>query len=176
MPSLKSLSITPFWENASKTVEPATELFIPGARYSLKERIAQLGLEFLNPLSVVFRITGHFGFRIHPVSKKRSFHKGIDLGGVRIGTPVHAAMSGRVTFAGTSYGYGKMVILRHKKDYETRYAHLSRIQVRVGQKVPLQSVVGYVGKTGIVTGPHLHFEIRKGRKPINPRGITDFHR
>ena len=149
-----------------------SNFFLPGATYSPEERLAALGLAFFSPLTSTW-ITGLWGFRIHPLTKKRSFHKGIDLGGP-IGTKVYAAMGGRVIFAGSTYAYGKMVIIRHKKNYETRYAHLSAIYVKSGQRLPLQATIGRLGQSGRVTGPHLHFEVRRRGKSIDPREVTAF--
>ncbi len=168
-------NIISFFNSTNVTIPQPLGLsnfFLPGVSYSLKERSSLLGTDFFSPLYSTW-VTGNWGIRIHPLSKKRSFHKGIDLGG-RIGTKVYSSMGGRVTFASTAYGYGKMVVMRHKKGYETRYAHLNAIYVKVGQKIPNQTALGEIGQTGHVTGPHLHFEIRKNSKPINPKEVTDF--
>ena len=152
----------------------SNKIFIIYKTFSLKDRSSQLGAEFFSPLKEYY-ITGNWGFRIHPISKKRSLHKGIDLGG-RIGTPVYACARGRVTFAGTSRGYGKLIVLKHSKGYTSWYAHLNSIRVKTGQIIPSQAQIGTLGKTGNVTGPHLHFEIRKNNKSLDPRRITDFYR
>ena len=152
----------------------SNKIFIIYEIFSLKDRASQLGMEFFSPLKEYY-ITGSWGFRIHPISKKRSLHKGIDLGG-RIGTPVYACAKGRVTFAGTSRGYGKLVVLKHSRGYTSWYAHLNFINVKVGQVILSQVQIGTLGRTGNVTGPHLHFEIRKNNKSLDPRTITDFHK
>lgn len=151
-------------------------LFLPGVSYSLAERAGKLGLDFLKPLTA-FRITSIYGFRIHPITKKRSFHKGIDLA-APTGTTVYSAKGGTVTFAGESAGYGKLIIIRHPKSdnkptYETRYAHLSAFLVSSGTRVMSQQPIGKVGNTGTSSGPHLHFEIHKNGSLINPRDVTD---
>jgi murein DD-endopeptidase MepM/ murein hydrolase activator NlpD len=149
--------------------------FIPGASFSRNERLEKLGMEFLSPMKK-YTITCLWGTRIHPITKKRSMHAGIDLGGVPIGAKIYSARGGVVTFAGTSVGYGKMVIIKHsKKRYSTRYAHLNKILVKQGQRVSVGHPIGELGKTGNVTGPHLHFEVRRGTVSINPRDVTDFH-
>lgn len=94
-------------------------------------------------------------------------HSGIDYA-VGIGTPVRAARAGRVTWAGSSSGYGLRIDLDHGDGVSTRYAHLSRIDVRVGQAVPAGATIGLSGNTGESTGPHLHFELREGGRPVDP--------
>lgn len=87
------------------------------------------------------------------------FHHGIDLG-VRPRTRVYAARSGKVIRAGWYGGYGNVVVIKHDEDYTTRYGHLSKIRVKVGQRVTPQQIIGLSGSSGHATGPHLHFEIR----------------
>ncbi len=82
--------------------------------------------------------------------------------------PVTASRSGVVTFVGVAGGYGKLIKIKHSDGYETRYAHLNRIDVKKGQKVSQGQSLGQSGMTGRVTGPHLHFEVRKNGKPVNP--------
>jgi murein DD-endopeptidase MepM/ murein hydrolase activator NlpD len=106
-------------------------------------------------------ISSRFGYR------GREFHTGLDIASPT-GTPVSAADSGTVTFAGWSGSYGKIIKINHGNGYETWYAHLSSIDVSVGQKVSKGEVIGKVGSTGRSTGPHLHFEVRKNGTPQNP--------
>ena len=98
------------------------------------------------------------------------YHKGIDLPAPH-GAPVKAFCEGEVVFAGWDGGFGKTVIIRHERGYSSKYAHLSGINVTKDQKVSRQSTVGSVGTTGITTGPHLHFEIHKNGRPIDPLTI-----
>ncbi len=116
------------------------------------------------------RITSRFGWRIHPISKKKQFHKGVDYGAPR-GTPVWAVADGVVTRAGRARGYGNLVTIKHIGGVSTRYGHLSRINVKRGQKVRQRQMIGRVGKTGYATGPHLHFELRVNGEAINPRKL-----
>lgn len=146
--------------------------FIPDAAFSLHERINLYGKEFLSPLRGLTRITSFFGFRIHPITKKRSRHHGIDLS-CSSGDPVYATKGGIVESAYTANGYGKSVILNHGRNTLTRYAHLSDIKVKKGEKIYAGKVIGTCGNSGNVTGPHLHFEVIRLRKPINPLYITD---
>ncbi len=106
-------------------------------------------------------VTSRFG------SRWGGTHTGIDLAGPT-GSSVIAADGGTVTFAGWSGGYGKLIKIKHDNGYETYYAHLSSINVKVGQKVAKKEFIGKVGNTGNSTGPHLHFEIRKNGKALNP--------
>ena len=121
---------------------------------------------FLNrPISGV--LTSSFGYRIHPKRKKRHFHSGIDLAAKK-GTPISCAASGKVVFAGWKTGYGYVVMVDHGKGYETLYAHCSKLAVTTGQTVSTGKIVAYVGRTGVATGPHLHFEVRKNGIYKNP--------
>lgn len=112
-------------------------------------------------------VTSRFGFRRHPLFRRHHFHTGLDISAPR-GTPVSAAHDGKVLFAGWYGGYGKLVILDHGDGVSTLYGHLSRIVVTTGQSVSRRQVIGYVGSTGYTTGPHLHYEIRRNGRPINP--------
>ena len=112
-------------------------------------------------------VTSPFGTRFHPVLKRTIYHKGVDLRAA-VGDPLYAPESGRVSTAGWLGGYGKIIILKHKNGYQTRMAHLNKIYVKSGQYVKKGDLIGRTGKTGRVTGPHLHYEIRKNGVPQNP--------
>ena len=112
-------------------------------------------------------ITSPFGWRINPIWHSREFHPGIDIA-VATGTPVHAAADGVVTYAGWLTGYGNVVIIYHGSDISTLYAHLERYIVRKGDKVKRGQVIAYSDNTGWSTGPHLHFGVYLGDKPVNP--------
>jgi murein DD-endopeptidase MepM/ murein hydrolase activator NlpD len=119
------------------------------------------------PVPGVYTVTSGFGPRVDPVEGLDGFHAGMDIGAAT-GTPVVAVADGMVVVAGWAGGYGKAVFLQHAGGLETRYAHLSVFTVRRGQQVRAGDVIGYVGSTGKSTGPHLHFEIRRNGRPINP--------
>jgi len=104
------------------------------------------------------RLSSNFGTRVHPVTGKSKFHKGVDIAAPR-GNPVYAYASGTVTYAGWASGYGNFIAISHGNGMVTRYGHLSAINVRVGQKVSTRQRIGAVGSTGVSTGPHLHFEV-----------------
>jgi murein DD-endopeptidase MepM/ murein hydrolase activator NlpD len=95
-------------------------------------------------------------------------HRGLDIA-APIGTPIYASDGGTVISAGwNSGGYGQLIEIDHKNGYTTRYAHLNKISVKVGQEVPQGFRIGDMGTTGRSTGPHLHFEIRKGGGAVDP--------
>jgi murein DD-endopeptidase MepM/ murein hydrolase activator NlpD len=96
-------------------------------------------------------------------------HEGIDLGAA-YGTPIAAAGSGTVIYAGWLGGYGNLTVIDHGGGLATAYGHQSRIAVSVGQQVSRGEVIGYVGSTGHSTGPHLHFEVRINGQPVDPLG------
>lgn len=114
------------------------------------------------------RIGSYFGYRTDPFYKVTKFHEGIDFTAA-IGTPVYATGDGVVTEAEYNRGgYGMCIKINHGYSYETFYAHLSRMKVRVGQKVTRGEIIGFVGNSGKSTAPHLHYEVHKGGQPINP--------
>lgn len=118
------------------------------------------------------RLTSGFGSRYHPVLGRMRMHKGVDYG-AGTGTPIHAAGDARVAFVGWKGGYGRAVILDHGRGYTTLYGHMSRFgKEKVGQRIPQGTVIGYVGMTGLATGPHLHYEFRVNGVHRNPLSIT----
>jgi len=117
---------------------------------------------------VAGRIISGFGYRIHPIFGVRRFHSGIDIA-ASYGTPVKAADGGQVVQAGYFGGYGNSVMLYHGGGFATWYAHLSSINVSMGQFVQRGQVIGLIGSTGWATGPHLHFEVRINGAPQDPR-------
>lgn len=119
------------------------------------------------------RVTSGFtSARKHPILGRTRAHQGVDYG-AGSGTPIMAAGDARVQFAGWKGGYGRTVILDHGRGYTTLYAHMSRLgKYKVGQRVPQGSVIGYVGSTGLATGPHLHYEFRVNGVHRNPLKVT----
>ena len=119
------------------------------------------------PLSVM-RVTSGFRMdRMHPILRRVLPHNGIDYAAAH-GTPVYSTADGSVSYASVRGGYGNMVEVQHPNGYATRYAHLSRIAVRPYQPVRQGDVIGYVGATGLATGPHLHYEVRRKGQPVDP--------
>ncbi len=114
------------------------------------------------------RISAFYGYRIHPIYKTKIFHEGVDFA-APTGTEVYAAGDGVVLNAARSnYGYGNVITIDHGFGYVTAYAHLSAFNVKKGQKVKRGHIIGYVGNTGLSTGPHLHYEVRKNNNRVNP--------
>ncbi|MET4698388.1 murein DD-endopeptidase MepM/ murein hydrolase activator NlpD [Constrictibacter sp. MBR-5] len=118
------------------------------------------------------RLSSGFGMRRHPILGYSKMHRGIDFA-APTGTPIMAAGNGTVRFAGRRGGYGKYVSIRHNAEYDTAYAHMSRIapDVTPGKRVKQGDIIGYVGTTGRSTGPHLHYEVMVNNQQINPMSI-----
>jgi len=118
------------------------------------------------------RISSTFGRRKHPVHGYSAMHKGVDYA-APTGTPIHATANGVVSFQGWQRGYGNITIVQHASGYSTRYAHQSRFAqgLKKGMRVAQGQLIGYVGSTGVSTGPHLHYEVRKNNDPLNPQSL-----
>ncbi len=116
-------------------------------------------------------ISSRYGMRRHPILGYRRMHSGQDYR-ARHGTPIAAVTDGRVITAGRSGGCGNAVRLRHGGGLDTRYCHMSRMAVRQGQQVRRGQVIGYVGSTGLSTGPHLHYEMYRNGRPIDPASVS----
>ncbi|TCP63284.1 murein DD-endopeptidase MepM/ murein hydrolase activator NlpD [Rhodovulum bhavnagarense] len=130
-------------------------------------RIAAEKLPFAQPLRSAYRFTSPFGMRRHPTSGTYRMHEGVDFASGH-GTPIYATADGIVEKAGWVSGYGRMIRIRHEFGLETRYAHLSSIRVKVGQRVSRGDRIGDMGNSGRSTGTHLHYEVRVDGKPVNP--------
>ena len=113
------------------------------------------------------RINSPFGWRQHPITKRRDFHTGIDIKGNR-GDPIKGAGGGKVVYSGWMGGYGKVLVIEHSNGQSTLYAHCSTLLVGKGANVSSGQLIAKVGTTGRSTGPHLHFEVRNGNTPVNP--------
>ena len=112
-------------------------------------------------------LSSYYGMRNHPISGKNEMHKGIDFAG-KMGGEVIAVAKGVVTFAGTRYGYGKVIDINHGNGYVTRYGHNSRLLVSVGDTVEKGFQIAEIGSSGRSTGPHVHFEVLKDGRQVNP--------
>jgi len=113
-------------------------------------------------------ITSSFGFRTSPITGRRQLHEGLDIAN-RSGTQVVAPANGTVIYQGYQGGYGRTVKIQHGYGYVTLYGHLSKYEVKKGQRVKKGDIIGYVGNSGRSTGPHLHYEVRVNGVPTNPR-------
>jgi murein DD-endopeptidase MepM/ murein hydrolase activator NlpD len=118
------------------------------------------------------RLSSRFGMRKHPVLGYTRQHKGVDFAAPR-GTPIYAAGDGVIESAGRNGGYGKYLRIRHNSTYKTAYGHMTRIAkgMRRGKRVRQGQIIGYVGSTGRSTGPHLHYEVLRGGRQVNPLKI-----
>lgn len=118
------------------------------------------------------QVTSHFGMRKNPVAHGHSHHDGMDFA-MPIGTPIKAAEDGKVVHSGPKGGYGHTVVLDHGNGYTSLYAHQSKTLLQEGAVVKKGEVIGLSGNSGRSTGPHLHFEVRKGDQPIDPKGFLE---
>ena len=127
---------------------------------------------FIKPVKEI-RVTSKFGCRIHPISGSIKMHTGIDLA-ARIGTPIQASAGGIIIIAKANKGYGKYIVIKHNQSYSTLYAHMKSFHdtVQVGKYVSQGDTIGYVGNSGTSTAPHLHYEIRRNGKPVNPQNLN----
>ena len=161
----------------SESINPNTSLFIPGATLpweeervvvvSADQRVVSVGL-FAWPIRG--RLTSYYGYRRNPVGGGRSFHDGLDIAATT-GTPIKAAMEGRVQSVGYDNVYGNFVVISHSGGYRTLYGHMDSCATRAGASVDTDTVIGYVGNTGQSTGAHLHFTVYKNGASINPRTV-----
>ncbi len=154
---------------ASDTSKVVTIKNILGNNFDLyKDRFDFIpSINPLNPKNLK-RISSKFGKRFHPVDKRAKQHLGIDISSKK-GTPVHASAAGTVIATITSnYGYGNQVVVQHEYGFITRYAHLHSFIIKEGDTIPKGKIIGFVGNSGKSTGYHLHYEIHKFDKPIDP--------
>lgn len=119
---------------------------------------------------VLGHLTSTFGMRMHPILGYSRMHQGVDFG-APMGAPIVAATDGVIAFAGRHGGHGNYVRISHSGGIATGYAHMSRIIARVGERVRQGQLIGYVGSTGLSTGPHLHYEMYRDGRPINPTSL-----
>lgn len=132
-----------------------------------KNRVALGSGKYIWPLESKGRISSYFGYRFHPILRKRKYHSGMDIA-APYGLSILAADSGVVAFAGWNSGYGKMIVLDHGSGFSTVYGHCSTLLVSQGQTITKGQPIAQVGSTGLSTGPHLHFEVRKKGVPVDP--------
>lgn len=145
-------------------------LFIPCGSVTRVERSLFLGSGFMHPLSPPrgVRVSSGFGTRRNPFNwRTTEFHAGIDIACPH-GSEVLAARDGKVVFAGYEGGYGRLVVVEHEHGYRSYYGHLNRALVKPGARVKRGDVIARSGNTGRTTGPHLHFEVRRGGTPVHP--------
>ena len=157
-------------ELTSETLSAGQQLFLPGAAMDAASLRNAMGELFRLPIAAKFRWSSPYGYRIDPIANVKSFHTGTDMA-CPTGTPILAAMSGKVTTTGINRVYGNYVIIDHGNGYQTLYAHMSKIIASKGQWVSQGTRIGLVGSTGYSTGPHLHFTVYKKGKLVDPMTV-----
>jgi murein DD-endopeptidase MepM/ murein hydrolase activator NlpD len=158
-------SLNRFYELRDTALRGTPNLFGLPHGETFGDWLSMSGMPSLWP--VEGRVTGSFGERIDPFNGEGAFHNGMDIS-TGYGEPVRAAAAGTVVFADLMNGYGRVIILEHSRGVSTRYGHLSGFAVTDGQMVRRGDVIGYVGRSGRTTGPHLHYEVRINETPVNP--------
>jgi murein DD-endopeptidase MepM/ murein hydrolase activator NlpD len=116
------------------------------------------------------RMSSDYGIRKHPIRKVRRHHDGIDLA-APVGAPIRAIAQGQVMYADPHGGYGRYIVVKHADGYTSHYGHCDKVEVSPGQRVAAGEILGTVGNSGVSTGPHLHFEIRRNGTPQNPEAL-----
>lgn len=149
-------------KNAKTAAKPAPKAEKP-AKGEIAVRKAKGGFRW----PIMGRINSPFGWRQHPITRRKDFHTGIDIKAER-NDPIKAAGSGRVIYSGWMGGYGKVLVIEHNNGQSTLYAHCSTLLAGKGASVSSGQLVAKIGTTGRSTGPHLHFEVRNGNSPVNP--------
>ena len=155
---------------STSVLKAGQNIFIPGARldsYSLKMALGEL---FKCPITAKWRLSSAYGYRNDPITGVRKFHTGMDMA-APTGTPVKAALDGKVVAVSFNQVYGNYVIISHINGYQSLYAHLHAATVKVGQRLNQGDKLGLVGSTGYSTGPHLHFTVYKNGKLVSPHEL-----
>ncbi|WP_296946006.1 M23 family metallopeptidase [uncultured Dysgonomonas sp.] len=161
--------------NRKPKIEKYTEQVYSVSEFQQIADSLQMNIDELCYYPVIFPvkkpqcISSDFGMRKHPIYKMWKFHTGIDISGTK-GTPVYATGNGVITRKGYCSGYGYFIEIQHTGGFRSFYAHLSRTMVNVGDSVEIARQIACVGSTGIATGSHLHYEVRKGKRYLNPTG------
>jgi len=163
--------------NLNKKIDQLNkQLYVQSKSFDELTKLASNKTEFLASIPAIQpiankdlrRMASGFGYRIHPIYKTHKMHEGIDFT-APTGTPIYATGNGKVIAPDNGMsGYGNVVLIDHGFGYQTLYGHMSRVKVRPGQKISRGELIGYVGNTGLSSGPHLHYEVIKGGRKINP--------
>ncbi len=157
-------------ELTTETLTVGQQLFLPGVGLDQKTLQSRMGELFILPISASFRWSSPYGWRADPFTGVQSFHTGTDMACPE-GTPILAAMSGRIADVGYNRTYGNYIIINHGNGYQTLYAHMSKTIASKGQWVSQGTKIGLVGSTGYSTGPHLHFMVYKNGNRIDPMTV-----
>lgn len=140
---------------------------IPSGEAAQSNSSTRDGSKYIERPASTARISSDFGYRRDPFTRRARFHSGLDIK-AKWGDPIGASHAGVVQFAGWYSGYGNLVIIDHGSGITTYYAHLSSFELEVGDRVMRGGIVGYAGRTGRATSPHLHYEVRFEGKAVNP--------
>lgn len=162
-------------ETARKIDQLSKAIYIQSKSYDEVEKLAKNKIEMLASIPAILPVSKNaahpvsssYGWRMHPIYKTVKFHAGMDFTG-SVGTPIYATGDGVVESNTFDKGYGRHVVIDHGFNYKTLYAHMKESYVKKGQKIKRGDVIGYLGNTGLSTGPHLHYEVRKNGKPVDP--------
>ena len=157
-------------ELTTETLTVGQQLFLPGVGLDQKTLQSRMGELFILPISASFRWSSPYGWRADPFTGVQSFHTGTDMACPE-GTPILAAMSGKIADVGYNRTYGNYIIINHGNGYQTLYAHMSKTIATKGQYVTQGTKIGLVGSTGYSTGPHLHFMVYKNGNRIDPMTV-----
>ena len=152
----------------STTLAPGANIFVPGAKLDWVNRQEINGELFIWPVSG--HVSSAYGYRIAPFAGTRQFHSGLDIA-APMGSPIRAAMSGRVSQVGYDDSFGNFAVITHHSGYRTFYGHMSVVRVKAGAYVGTGERIGDVGSTGLSTGPHVHFTVYKNGLTVNPRSL-----
>ncbi|WP_321514850.1 M23 family metallopeptidase [Marinifilum fragile] len=152
--------------NSKPTATDEKAVAIDSHKASLIE-VEKRSIPSTKPIAAKYRLSSKFGNRFHPTLYRWRFHGGVDMACPK-GTDIHVPADGVIVKSGWNGGYGNYIKVKHGNGYETIYGHLSKVSVKKGQKVNKGDVIGKVGSTGRSTGPHLHYEIIKNKKRVNP--------
>ncbi len=161
---------------SKKLDELSKAIYIQSKSYDEIEMLAKNKIEMLASIPAILpvslkdektRLSSSYGYRIHPIYKTVKLHSGMDFSGA-IGTPIYATGDGKVVYAKNEKGYGKSILIDHGFNYQTLYTHLDKYNVKIHQKVKRGDIIGYMGNSGVSTGPHLHYEVKKNGIPVNP--------
>lgn len=164
----------PFVPLAADALTPEQDLALLGDALARRRQLDAVAahLPLRQPVAGPLEVTSGFGARSDPFYHRLALHTGVDLR-EDYGSPVRAVAAGTVTIAGPQSGYGTLIEIDHGNGYATRYAHLSALAVKVGDRVAAGATVGQVGTTGRSTGPHLHYEVRIAGEPVDPARYLD---
>lgn len=164
--------------NTSKNLDKLLKaIYVQSKSYDEVEHMVKNSVEMMASIPAILpiaikdfrRVSSGFGYRMHPIYKQKIWHNGMDFTGT-IGTPIYATGNGKVIKVRKGSGYGKKIVIDHGFGYQTEYAHLSEFNVKRGQKVKRGDIIGYLGNSGVSTGPHLHYEVHKNghaKDPVN---------